>query len=424
MPLRGPRFSGDPTLEACFESQHRMMAPEDGLSVKRVQAALIELGRSVGPNGDDGIFGGDTGAAVSDYKIFKRLNPSDPVVGPGTSKALDDDLFFDPPTLDPAFREFSPTVVNHRLEPFVALELANFISAPLNSWRRMLALFALQNFNSGRLLGIVASSRVEDLRAPFLDDAEPLQDRAPFPAVSADQHFTNQTSDGGPALGQTIDFTAKNGETHGFITISDNVILGRAATRQRGTNLKAPETVATVLLHELTHLRNLAATNAMLNTSDTDVTAYADTALAQTLSAAVGPTAGVFASFVDEICARHVEWNVRQEVEGNPTAIVLLKPEELAQAAIFYFDRTAGFAFADNGYVDGINAQGDAKRFPQLDLWLQRCATFSFSDDPAEEARTKALFTAAAASCADQLVNPLADLPETLGLSPLPNDFR
>jgi hypothetical protein len=76
------------------------------------------------------------------------------------------------------------------------------------------------------------------------------------------------------------------------------------------------------------------------------------------------------------------------------------------------------------GYIDGINAQGDTVRFPQLDRWLRRCAAFSFSDDPSEETRTRALFTGAAAFCADQLVNPVTDLPETLGLRPLPQDFH
>lgn len=98
MPLRGPRFSGDPVLEECFAGRHRMLAPEQGLPVKRVQAALIELGGSVGPKVDDGIFGSDTGVAVSAYKASKDplLTPTDPVVGPGTSKALDDDLFLTP----------------------------------------------------------------------------------------------------------------------------------------------------------------------------------------------------------------------------------------------------------------------------------------------------------------------------------------
>jgi len=53
MPLSGPRFSGDRVLEECFAGRRRMLAPESGLPVKRVQAVLIELGRSVGPGGDD-----------------------------------------------------------------------------------------------------------------------------------------------------------------------------------------------------------------------------------------------------------------------------------------------------------------------------------------------------------------------------------
>jgi hypothetical protein len=42
----------------------------------------------------------------------KDLTPNDSVVGAGTSKALDDDLFFGPPVLDPASTEFSPPVVD------------------------------------------------------------------------------------------------------------------------------------------------------------------------------------------------------------------------------------------------------------------------------------------------------------------------
>ena len=99
MPLRGPRFAGDPVLEECFAGRHRMLEPEQGLPVKRVQAALLELGRPVGTAGADGIFGRDTGQAVVAYKQSKGLVPDDPVVGPGTVAALDDDLFVDPPSL-------------------------------------------------------------------------------------------------------------------------------------------------------------------------------------------------------------------------------------------------------------------------------------------------------------------------------------
>jgi hypothetical protein len=47
MPLRGPRFSGAPILEECFAGGHRMLFGEDGLPVKPVQHALIELGETI-----------------------------------------------------------------------------------------------------------------------------------------------------------------------------------------------------------------------------------------------------------------------------------------------------------------------------------------------------------------------------------------
>src|SRR5690242_106806 len=104
MPLRNPRFSGDPILEACFEGQHRMQQGEVGLAVMRVQAVLMNIGYSVGPGGADGIFGPETGNAVSAYKFDKRVSPNDPVVGPGTMHELDKEFFVDPPEVDPAFR--------------------------------------------------------------------------------------------------------------------------------------------------------------------------------------------------------------------------------------------------------------------------------------------------------------------------------
>jgi hypothetical protein len=62
---------------------------------------------------------------VTAYKAFKGLVANDPVVGPATSKALDDDLFFEPPVLDPAFAEFRLVVVT----------IASSPSSPL-SWPR------------------------------------------------------------------------------------------------------------------------------------------------------------------------------------------------------------------------------------------------------------------------------------------------
>lgn len=283
-----------------------MMAPEQGLPVKRVQAALIELGHSLGPAGADGVFGSATGNAVTAYKTAKGLVPNDPVVGPGTSKALDDDLFFDPPALDPAFGEFSPAVVDHRVEPFVGLELIALFRAPLDSWRHMLGRFALTALNSGELLGIVAQSRTQDLRNLFLAVADPVQ----ADGLSASDFFDDRTIPG--ALGNTVGFLV-NGSPRAFIVINDDVILGRAFITRVSDGTRAHVSLLGVLVRELTHARNLTQTLALLETLDTDPDVYVDTALAQTLSATVAPTANVLRSYVNEIVARHVHWIVQKE---------------------------------------------------------------------------------------------------------------
>jgi hypothetical protein len=418
MPLRGPRFSGDPVLEECFADRHRMMAPEQGLPVKRVQAALIELGHSLGPAGADGAFGQATGNAVTAYKTAKGLVPNDPVVGPGTSKALDDDLFFDPPVLDPAFGEFGPAVVDHRVEPFVALELIALFRAPLESWRHMLGRFAQTALNSGELLGIVAQSRAQDVRDRFLATADAVQ----AGGQSASDLFDDSTIPG--PLGNTIGFLV-DGSPRAFILINDDVILGRAFITRVSDGTRAPVTLLGTLVHELTHARNLANTLALLNTPDTDSAVYVDTALAQTLSATVAPTANVLRSYVNEIVARHVHWIVQKELAGTPGGIALaaLSADRLAAAALFYFVEFRA-VYDSNGYGAGISAHGDAARFPQLERWLLLCAAQSFSDVAAEDEKATLAFQAAAQVCADQLVNPIFDFPEEDGVFPLIPDFH
>jgi hypothetical protein len=419
MPLRGPRFSGDPILEECFAGRHRMMSPEQGLAVKRVQAALIELGRSVGPAGADGIFGQATGDAVTAYKTDKNLMPNDPVVGAGTSRALDDDLFFEPPELDPAFAEFSRLVVTHRVEPFVALELAALIQAPLDSWRHMLGRFALTSLSSGQLLGVVAQSRALDLQAPYLAVADPLQPGG----LSAEAFFDDAIIPVG-ALGNTITFFA-GGELRSFILIRDEVILGRESIVRTSDGTRAAVTLQGVVVHELTHARNLGNGQALLATPDTDTNAFADTALAKARSAAAGPSANVLRSFVNEMVARHVHWILQMELAGTPGGIAVraLPAEQLAAAALFYFVEVPR-VYDSNGYGAGINAQGDTVRFLQLDLWLRLCAAQSFSDESSEDDQVRLLFQAAAQFCADQLINPSNDFPEENGLFPLPRNFH
>ena len=263
MPLRSARLTGDPFLESCLNGTDRIFSGRDGLTVMRLQSALLDVGLSVGPAGTDGIFGSDTGAAVTTFKTGHGLVPNDPVVGPGTTQALDDDLFFDPASLDPVFGEFSPAVVDHRLEQFVARELVFLLSAPLDSWRHMLGRFAADALASGQMLGITANSRGIDLREPFLAVADPVQDGNPVDQFIDDAIIAER------AHGVTVEFTV-NGEPRSFILINDEVILGRAATSLAGSALRAPETLLGTVVHELTHARNLVQSDELRSTPDAD----------------------------------------------------------------------------------------------------------------------------------------------------------
>jgi len=418
MALRSVRLKGDQVLENCLAGTHRMFAGEDGLSVMRVQSALLDLGRSLGPRGADGTFGPATGAAVTAYKADHGLVPNDPVVGPGTTRALDDELFHDPPELDPVFGEFSPAVVEHRLEQFVARELIALLRAPLDSCRHMLGRFALDALNSGTLLGIVAQSRAIDLRDAYLAIADEEQQDG----LTAEEFFDDALTS--VDLANTFTYFVE-GEPRAFIVISDRVILGRASIFRRSDGTRAPSPLSGVLVHELTHARNLVQIQSLLATDDTDTDAYADTDLAQTLSAAAGPTAGTLRSYVAEIAARHVHWIAVQELAGTPAEIAIrgLAAEDLARAAIFYFVEVPNL-YDRNGYGAAIQTQGSAVSFEQLHLWLRLCAAQSFSDISDHDALSTEVFEAAARFCEDQIPNGTLDVAPANGVFPLSQDFH
>jgi hypothetical protein len=430
MTLQSARLTGDKVLENCLAGTHRMLQGETNeLSVLRVQEALLSLGYSVGPTGADGIFGRRTGEAVTAYKTAKRLTPNDPVIGRLTARALDNDLYFDPPYNDPTFAEFSPFVVNHRLEQFVARELLVLFNAEvgLNSWRRMLGRFALKALSSGELLGIVASSRVVDLRIRFLEVANPVQpDPGTGESIAAEVFFTRlMENNWSNSHGYTSTFFVGD-QPRALIIISDNVILGRVSFHQESNNTHAPATLLGVVIHELTHARNLVNIQALLGIADTDTAAYADTTLAQTQSATGVQTSRVLRSYVAEITARHVHWVVLRELAGTPGGIAIrtLPAEQLAAAAYHYFTKWK-VIYDINGYGAGINAQGVWLALRQIELWLRLCAVQSFSEEVSENEQAQMLFQKAAQVCADQLANRTLDLDASEnGVFPLPQDFH
>ena len=88
--FRSRRFVLQPTLEACGKGEHRMLRGDSDLeAVKKVQETLSEAKIPVKA---DGIFGEETEQAVAKFKREHNppISPSDGVVGPKTSHALDD----------------------------------------------------------------------------------------------------------------------------------------------------------------------------------------------------------------------------------------------------------------------------------------------------------------------------------------------
>ena len=82
-------FAGSADLEGVAAGTRRILAPEVSDTVALVQQALLAVGMELLESGVDSAFGDETGQAVSMFKADRALSPSDPVVGPGTTRRLD-----------------------------------------------------------------------------------------------------------------------------------------------------------------------------------------------------------------------------------------------------------------------------------------------------------------------------------------------
>lgn len=401
MVLKSARFSGDRILEQCAAGTFRMLAGQDSLSVMRVQEALQTRGYPVGRL--DGIFGPDTGAAVTAFKVDHNLNPSDPVVGPGTSKALDADLFVDPPSLDPAFGELAPYVAGHVAEPFVGFELNYLVTRPLDSLRHEIGFAMLSMLGSGFCLAIVAQSRAVDI---------------PDVRVTAEAK-NRMTNLGGSAV--TVPFVGTDGADHVAIAIRDLTIMGRRySTDIYGR--KAVVSLRGALCHELTHVRN--DHRDLGSTPDSDGSVYLDPGLAASLSASTGqPTANTFSHFVHEIVASHVEWITIREDAGDPFAARFLPAAALAEAAHYYFAETDLSWFRDNGYMAACVRSGDNVTYRQIALWLRAAAGFTFSDNAEVNEISAQLFWDAAFAAESIAADPSAPHVPADGVYPAPGDY-
>lgn len=404
MGLQSARFSGDPVLESCLAGTHRMLAPEENLSIMRLQEGLNRLSFDAGKL--DGIFGGNTGQAVHEFKVAHGLSPDAPVVGKGTAAKLDELLLHGSPLLDPDFGEVAALVARHTVEPFLGLELAPLLMTPLNSQRHDVARALLNALNTGACLAMVAGSRAAGVVDPRLPDDIRLR-----------------LSNLGAASGMVVHFTGTDGVKRVVMVLDDLTIRGRRSLTHRPTGRKVKIDLRSVICHELTHVRN--AEPDLDATPDSDPDVFLDPNLAAAMSAASGtPTGVVFRQFVSEMNARHVAWIIEQELVGNPFAARFLPGAALSEAAHFYFaESDREFYFDDNGYIGAILARGHQATYQQMALWLRRTATMTFHTDPTAQATSAQLFLDAADSAELIALNPGLVRPPGDGLFPRDQDF-
>ncbi|MEV6426558.1 peptidoglycan-binding domain-containing protein [Nocardia sp. NPDC051463] len=406
MGLRSNRFSGDPVLELCSTGSHRMMEPEENLSVMRVQEALRRLGKDSGIL--DGIFGAQTGAAVTEFKHEQHLSPEDPVVGQGTSGKLDESMFNDPVVRgDADVGELAGFVAEHRVEPFVGLELAPLVRAPFNSQQHDLGFSMLDNLTSGNCLAIVAASRARGVNDP----------RIPTDSIDILAGLPERAS------GVTVSFADSDGRQRSAISLSDRLIRGRKFLTHHPDGRRAKASFRGQLCHELTHMRNEGANVEFTPTFDTDT--FLDPHLAASLSGNPATrTALVLMHFVNEMNARHVTWIIEQEDAGDPFTAKFLPPAELCEAAFFYFAETDPELFFDNGYIAKIVQSGHEPTYQQIGLWLRRAAELTCSSKPEQQEISAQLFLDAADAAEFVAANPNEPRPYGRGLFPGPGDFH
>ena len=400
MPLRSARLTGDPFLESRLNGTDRIFSGRDGLTVMRLQSALLDVGLSVGPAGTDGIFGSDTGAAVTTFKTghgscrttrwWDRAQPKPWMTTCSSTR--------------PVSTQYSGSSVRRWL-------IIGWSSSSPASWSPCCRPRWTRGVTCSGASPQTRSNRADpghhgqqpgiDLREPFLAVADPVQDGKPA------EQFIDDAIIAERAHGVTVEFNV-NSEPRSFILINDEVILGRAATSLSGSPRRAPETLLGTAGPRVDPRAQPRPVGRAPEYADTDTEVFVDPALAQTRTALTGiPTAVGLQSFVEEVVARHVHWIVLQELAGTPGSIAVLQlgAGSLAAAAHFYFFERRR-TWDVNDYGQGVFAQGNAAKFAQLAAFLRRCAAQSFSTDfDADNASTQA-FLSAAQFCDDEASNP------------------
>jgi len=383
--LNSPRFQGSVTIEQCLNGA-RTMPPSNGAlpetdrdAVSRVQRALVDLGYLLSFDDEvDGTYGNRTAAAVSRFKFDRAIAPSDGVVGPRTSKALDDE--FPPGAM--SLGVFAPFVVTQRVDSTVAGLLDELTGLAALPWAGQTALFALQELTNQNLAGIVRASQANDLKAQV-----PAAQHATIDQVAA--ILSTASPDTGP-FGLTTRFD-QTGWIRGHTIFQDSYLDRAVPGGERHTSALLS------LAHELNHFRNRVAA-ITLDAEPITAADYVDVATANAVSAAGGdPTTVTRATFIQEVGARHLAWKVYQDLVVNhaqamlasgvitrPAAIAeltttLLAGQLLRATIKFAADGADNKTYHDNGYMNSLEFFHPGATFnQQAAIWMQTANRFDY----------------------------------------------
>jgi hypothetical protein len=355
-------------------------AEPDTASVRLVQRALVDLGYLRSYDDADGAYGSRTSSAVSRFKADRGISPSDGIVGPKTSKALDDE--FPPGPLDPG--PLATVLAAQRVDVTIAgllNRLSGLIAVP---WAPQTALFAQRELFNDNLAGIVRASRASDLRTQ----------------IPASEHTTLDVN--AAALASASPLTGPFATTTRFEQadlVRAYILVQDAFLDRAGIGDDRHTGALLMLAHELTHVRNRVREK-MMREEIVDSANYVDVAKAIAFSAAGGDATPVTrAVFAAEIGSRHVAWRVYQELVGDHAAAMLsagivvrpaaidelqapLLPNQTFHSALSFAEKGVqpNQTYLDNGYMSDLLFGPTATFNQQVAMWVGNAANLEYHD--------------------------------------------